>query len=138
MIWWYLIPSQIDSHSTAINTCQWSQGQSNVVFIKGSSVTRLVSARTKQIVLFPVNIIYYDIPRRYIKVYLDYRYNLDTKEGMLDRYVYGRYCERCLVSSCVVYRRAPITVVIMYPVFTDHGRLHCHYLLCLVVWSDIY
>ena len=23
--------------------------------------------------------------------------------------------------------------VIIYPVFTDHGRLHCHYLLCLVV-----
>jgi len=31
-------------------------GQSDVVFIKGSSVTHLVSARTKQTVLFPVNI----------------------------------------------------------------------------------
>jgi len=50
------------------------------------------------------------------------KYNLDTTEGMLDRYVYGRYSERCLVSSCVVYGRAPIIVVIIYPVFTDHGR----------------
>ena len=32
-----------------------------------------------------------------------------------------------------MYGRAPIIVVIIYPVFTDHGRLYCHYLLCLVV-----
>ena len=66
-------------------------------------------------------------------VYLDDKYYLDTTEGMLDKYVYIRYSERCLVSSCVVYGRAPVIVVIIYPVFTDHGRLHCHYLLCLVV-----
>lgn len=137
MIWWYLIPSQIGSHSTAINVCRWSQGQSNVVFIKGSSVTHLVSARTKEIVCISSKRVHYDIPRRYIRFYLDDRYNLDTTEGMLDMFMEDTVKVPCIKLCCVCVR-APIIFVIMYPVFTDHGRLHCHYLLCLVVWSDVY
>lgn len=92
-----------------------------------------MSARTKEIVCISSKHIHYDIPRRYIRFYLDDRYNLDTTEGMLDMFMEDTVKGALYQVVLCVCVRAPIIVVIMYPVFTDHGRLHCHYLLCPVV-----